>query len=232
MRHLTRHDPNRAGREGGRQLETRSFAGREYPDLREGTFRGPLRGRTDVSERPEVVGSRSRTGDGEADLLISAVVTLVGWVKRFALFQPVGSTRASEAMQAVPAACRSWKVRHSRPHPIPNNARFLVLPGVHSPNLASETLSPCLRHGEPCRPRRGLAGNPRSRQSRRIRPRVPPPPEPLPKATRSGKDPTIFLPTTDPYAICTMRRHVSASEARWWNGVLTMDGMGACHQSL
>ena len=87
-------------------------AGKSYRHGRFKEYRGKIKGRVDITQRPDIVNKRLRIGDWEVDSVIgsmnqSSIVTLVERVSRYTTIIKVHSKEAVEVANAIVNRCKA-----------------------------------------------------------------------------------------------------------------------------
>ena len=87
-------------------------AGKSYRHGRFKEYRGKIKGRVDITQRPDIVNKRLRIGDWEVDSVIgcmnqSSIVTLVERVSRYTTIIKVHSKEAVEVADAIVNRCKT-----------------------------------------------------------------------------------------------------------------------------
>ena len=87
-------------------------AGKAYRHGRFKEYRGKIKGRVDITQRPDIVNKRLRIGDWEVDSVIgcmnqSSIVTLVERVSRYTTIIKVHSKEAVEVANAIVNRCKA-----------------------------------------------------------------------------------------------------------------------------
>lgn len=87
-------------------------AGKAYRHGRFKEYRGKIKGRVDITQRPDIVNKRLRIGDWEVDSVIgcmnqSSIVTLVERVSRYTTIIKVHSKEAVEVANAIVDRCKA-----------------------------------------------------------------------------------------------------------------------------
>ena len=90
-------------------------AGKPYNHGRFKEYRGKIKGRIDITHRPDVVNKRLRIGDWEVDSVIgtlhqSSIVTLVERLSRYTTIIKVNSKEAGPVAQAIVDRCKEKKL--------------------------------------------------------------------------------------------------------------------------
>jgi IS30 family transposase len=100
---------------GGDLYEHLRRAGRPYRNGRFRPYRGSIKDRISIEERPEIVDKRLRIGDWEVDSVIgklnkSSLVTLVERVSRYTIILKVNSKEAQVVAKAIVARAKEMKL--------------------------------------------------------------------------------------------------------------------------
>jgi IS30 family transposase len=90
-------------------------AGKPYNRGRFKEYRGKIKGRIDITQRPDIVNKRLRIGDWEVDSVIgslnqSSIVTLVERLSRYTSIIKVDSKEATSVTQAIVNRCKANKL--------------------------------------------------------------------------------------------------------------------------
>ncbi len=91
---------------GGKLYEHLRRGGRPYKNGGRRVYRGKIKGRIDISLRPEIIGKRLRIGDWEVDSVIgkmnqSSIVTIVERVSRYTAIIKVSSKESDTVCNAI-----------------------------------------------------------------------------------------------------------------------------------
>jgi len=100
---------------GGTLYKHLRRAGKPYKKGGPRTYRGKIKGRIDITHRPEIINKRQRIGDWEVDSVIgrihqSSIVTIVERVSRYTVIIKVDSKEADVAAQAIIQRMKSDQV--------------------------------------------------------------------------------------------------------------------------